>query len=162
MACPFFLSGFPRFAYQSRAESQRFRPLSRPCLLPPDLAREIKNLTHPKLLNIDEVGYLTLQKTHASLLFQAICEPYEKRQPIILTNNKAFVGLAQVFAGEVDSLRGGREVDGFTCTGALQIRNEAIGADGSPLAPCSCSSQVLPNPVRIYGRGNFRLRDHAR
>ena len=62
------------------------------------LSREIKNLTRPKLLIIDEVGYLTLERTHASLLFQAICERYEKRQPIILTSNKAFADWGQVFA----------------------------------------------------------------
>jgi DNA replication protein DnaC len=62
------------------------------------LSREIKNLTRPKLLIIDEVGYLALEKAHASLLFQAICERYEKRQAIILTSNKAFAGWGQVFA----------------------------------------------------------------
>jgi DNA replication protein DnaC len=64
------------------------------------LSREIKNLTRPKLLIIDEVGYLTLEKTQASLLFQAICERYEKRQPIILTSNKAFADWSQVFADD--------------------------------------------------------------
>jgi DNA replication protein DnaC len=64
------------------------------------LSREIKNLTRPKLLIIDEVGYLTLEKSQASLLFQAICERYEKRQPIILTSNKAFADWAQVFADD--------------------------------------------------------------
>jgi DNA replication protein DnaC len=34
------------------------------------------------------------------LLFQAICERYEKRQPIILTSNKAFADWAQVFADD--------------------------------------------------------------
>ena len=64
------------------------------------LSREIKNLTRPKLLIIDEVGYLTLEQAHASLLFQAICERYEKRQAIILTSNKAFADWGQVFAGD--------------------------------------------------------------
>ncbi|GAC1670945.1 MAG: IS21-like element IS21 family helper ATPase IstB [Candidatus Acidiferrum sp.] len=64
------------------------------------LSREMKNLTRPKLLIIDEVGYLTLETAHASLLFQAICERYEKRQPIILTSNKAFADWSQVFAGD--------------------------------------------------------------
>ena len=63
-------------------------------------AREIKNLTRPKLLIIDEVGYLALEQAHASLLFQAICERYEKRQAIILTSNKAFADWGQVFAGD--------------------------------------------------------------
>ncbi|MGC2163700.1 MAG: IS21-like element helper ATPase IstB [Silvibacterium sp.] len=65
------------------------------------LSREIKNLTRPKLLIIDEVGYLALEQAHASLLFQAICERYEKRQAIILTSNKAFADWGQVFAGDI-------------------------------------------------------------
>lgn len=64
------------------------------------LSREIKNLTRPKLLIIDEVGYLTLETAHASLLFQAICERYEKQQSIVLTSNKAFADWGQVFAGD--------------------------------------------------------------
>ena len=64
------------------------------------LSREIKNLTRPKLLIIDEVGYLTLETVHASLLFQAICERYEKQQPIVLTSNKAFADWSHVFAGD--------------------------------------------------------------
>jgi DNA replication protein DnaC len=64
------------------------------------LSREIKNLTRPKLLIIDEVGYLALESAHASLLFQAICERYEKQQAIILTSNKAFADWGQVFAGD--------------------------------------------------------------
>lgn len=64
------------------------------------LSREIKNLTRPKLLIIDEVGYLALERSQASLLFQAICERYEKRQAIILTSNKAFADWGQVFADD--------------------------------------------------------------
>lgn len=64
------------------------------------LSREIRNLTRPKLLIIDEVGYLALEQARASLLFQAICERYEKRQAIILTSNKAFADWGQVFAGD--------------------------------------------------------------
>lgn len=64
------------------------------------LAREIKNLIRPRLLIIDEVGYLALETAHASLLFQAICERYEKQQAIVLTSNKAFADWNQVFAGD--------------------------------------------------------------
>jgi DNA replication protein DnaC len=64
------------------------------------LAREIKNLIRPKLLIIDEVGYLALEAAHASLLFQAVCERYEKQQAIVLTSNKAFADWNQVFAGD--------------------------------------------------------------
>src|SRR5438552_3526538 len=64
------------------------------------LHRELRNLVRPSVLIIDEVGYLTLDSTQASLLFQVICERYEKGQAIILTSNKAFADWAQVFAGD--------------------------------------------------------------
>lgn len=64
------------------------------------LHREIKNLVRPSLLIIDEVGYLTLDATQASLLFQVIAERYEKQQAIVLTSNKPFSDWAQVFAGD--------------------------------------------------------------
>lgn len=62
------------------------------------LHREMSKLVHPKALIIDEVGYLTLDKTQASLLFQAICHRYDRGQSIILTSNKAFSDWADVFA----------------------------------------------------------------
>ena len=64
------------------------------------LHREMKNLVRPSVLIIDEVGYLTLEGTQASLLFQVIAERYEKQQAIILTSNKAFADWAGVFAGD--------------------------------------------------------------
>lgn len=64
------------------------------------LSRELKNLVRPTLLILDEVGYLQLDQAQASLLFQVICQRYEKGQPIILTSNKAFADWGQVFAGD--------------------------------------------------------------
>jgi len=64
------------------------------------LHREMKNLVRPSLLIIDEVGYLTLDATQASLIFQVIAERYEKQQAIVLTSNKAFTDWAAVFAGD--------------------------------------------------------------
>lgn len=64
------------------------------------LPRELNRLRHPKLLIIDEVGYLQLDSTQASLLFQVICQRYEKNQSIILTSNKAFGEWGEVFAGD--------------------------------------------------------------
>ena len=64
------------------------------------LPREMNNLTRPKLLVIDEVGYLTLEKTEAALLFQAISQRYEREQATIVTSNKAFSEWGQVFAGD--------------------------------------------------------------
>lgn len=64
------------------------------------LSREMKNLTRPKLLIIDEVGYLQLEAPQASLLFQVVSERYERSGAIILTSNKAFSAWGEVFAGD--------------------------------------------------------------
>jgi DNA replication protein DnaC len=64
------------------------------------LHREIKNLTRPKLLIIDEVGYLNLDPTQASVLFQVVSQRYENQASIILTSNKAFSDWGQVFASD--------------------------------------------------------------
>lgn len=64
------------------------------------LSREIKNLVRPKLLVLDEVGYLALDPTQASLLFQVIAERYDRNQPLVLTSNKAFSDWGQVFAND--------------------------------------------------------------
>jgi len=64
------------------------------------LDREMKNLTRPKLLVLDEVGYLQFDPVQASLLFQVICQRYQRRQAIVLTSNKAFSDWGQVFADD--------------------------------------------------------------
>jgi DNA replication protein DnaC len=64
------------------------------------LHRQLKSLVQPKLLVIDEVGYLTLDPLQASLLFQVICQRYQRQQPIALTSNKAFSEWGQVFADD--------------------------------------------------------------
>jgi DNA replication protein DnaC len=64
------------------------------------LHRQINALVQPKLLVIDEVGYLTLDPLQASLLFQVICQRYQRNQPIALTSNKAFSEWGQVFADD--------------------------------------------------------------
>ncbi len=64
------------------------------------LHREMKNLTRPKLLIIDEVGYLTLDQAQASLLFQVISERYERSGAMVITSNKPFSDWGQVFAGD--------------------------------------------------------------
>jgi DNA replication protein DnaC len=64
------------------------------------LHRELGNLVRPKLLVIDEVGYLQLDALQASLVFQVISQRYEKGGSIILTSNKAFSEWGEVFAGD--------------------------------------------------------------
>lgn len=64
------------------------------------LHREMKNFTRPKLLIIDEVGYLALDPTQASLLFQVISQRYDLGGSVVLTSNKAFGDWAHVFNGD--------------------------------------------------------------
>lgn len=64
------------------------------------LKREINALMQPKLLIIDEVGYLQCDPTQASLLFQVICQRYQRHQAICLTSNKAFNDWGYVFGDD--------------------------------------------------------------
>ena len=65
------------------------------------LHRQLGVFTQPKLLVLDEVGYLTMDPTEASLLFQLIAKRYERRQPLVLTSNKPFGEWGQVFGGDI-------------------------------------------------------------
>jgi DNA replication protein DnaC len=64
------------------------------------LPQAMKMLTQPKLLIIDEVGYLPLDPTQASMLFELIAKRYEKSVPTVITSNKAFGQWGQVFAND--------------------------------------------------------------
>lgn len=64
------------------------------------LHREIQGLMRPKLLIIDEVGYLALDALQASLVFQVICQRYQKEQALVLTSNKPFGEWGQVFGDD--------------------------------------------------------------
>jgi DNA replication protein DnaC len=63
------------------------------------LAREIKRYQNPRILLIDELGYLPLDKRGAELLFQVITKRYE-RSSIIITTNIAFKDWPRIFAGD--------------------------------------------------------------
>ena len=63
------------------------------------LAREIKRYQNPRILLIDELGYLPLDKRGAELLFQVITKRYE-RGSIIITTNIAFKDWPRIFAGD--------------------------------------------------------------
>ncbi len=63
------------------------------------LAREIKRYQSPRLLIIDELGYLPLDKRGAELLFQVISKRYEHGS-IVITTNIAFKDWPRIFAGD--------------------------------------------------------------
>lgn len=64
------------------------------------LHRALMALNQPKVLVLDEVGYLRLDAVQASLLFQVICQRYQKGQPIVLTSNKSFSEWGSVFGDD--------------------------------------------------------------
>ncbi len=63
------------------------------------LEATLKQLTAPKLLILDELGYLPLSSAEASLFFRLVVRRYE-RGSVILTSNKSFVDWAEIFAGD--------------------------------------------------------------
>ena len=60
------------------------------------LKYELKKYLSPKILHIDEVGYLPIDKQGADLLFQVISQRYE-RGSIILTTNKPYKAWPSIF-----------------------------------------------------------------
>ena len=64
------------------------------------LPRELNGLIHQKLLILDEVGYLTLDATQSSLLFQVLGKRYERDLATVLTSNKSFTEWGQIFGGD--------------------------------------------------------------
>ncbi len=60
------------------------------------LKSELKKYLHPRLLILDEVGYLPIDQHGADHLFQVISQRYE-RGSIVLTTNKPFKQWASIF-----------------------------------------------------------------
>ena len=64
------------------------------------LGRQLKELFYPKVLIIDEIGYLPMNREEANLFFRLLCRRYEKAS-IIVTSNKSFVDWGDVFNDQV-------------------------------------------------------------
>ena len=64
------------------------------------LEDKLKVYTVPRLLIIDEIGYLPIESQGANLFFQLISRRYE-RGPMILTSNQSFGGWGDVFGDRV-------------------------------------------------------------
>ena len=60
----------------------------------------LKVYTVPRLLIIDEIGYLPIDRAGANLFFQLISRRYE-RGPVILTSNQSFGSWGDVFGDRV-------------------------------------------------------------
>ena len=64
------------------------------------LDEKLKFYTTPRLLIIDEIGYLPIDRQGANLFFQLISRRYE-RGPMILTSNQSFGAWGEVFGDRV-------------------------------------------------------------
>ncbi|MCO6411939.1 MAG: IS21-like element helper ATPase IstB [Thiogranum sp.] len=64
------------------------------------LEDKLKTYTVPRLLIVDEIGYLPIDRAGANLFFQLISRRYEKG-PVILTSNQSFGSWGEVFGDRV-------------------------------------------------------------
>jgi len=64
------------------------------------LERTLQQLTYPRLLILDELGYLPLSREEASLFFRLLVRRYE-RGSLIVTSNKSFADWGEVFNDQV-------------------------------------------------------------
>ena len=64
------------------------------------LEEKLKHYTVPRLLIIDEIGYLPIDRQGANLFFQLISRRYE-RGPMVLTSNQSFGAWGEVFGDRV-------------------------------------------------------------
>jgi DNA replication protein DnaC len=60
------------------------------------LERSLQQLVYPKVLIVDEIGYLPLSQLEASLFFRLVVRRYE-RASLIVTSNKSFLDWGETF-----------------------------------------------------------------
>jgi DNA replication protein DnaC len=60
------------------------------------LERSLQQLVYPKILIVDEIGYLPLSNLEASLFFRLVARRYE-RASLIITSNKSYLDWGEVF-----------------------------------------------------------------
>lgn len=52
--------------------------------------RRLKKYCRPRLLTIDELGYLSYEPRHADLLFEVVTRRYQEERSTVVTTNRAF------------------------------------------------------------------------
>ena len=60
------------------------------------LERSLQQLIYPRVLIVDEIGYLPLSNLEASLFFRLVARRYE-RASLIVTSNKSFLDWGEIF-----------------------------------------------------------------
>lgn len=64
------------------------------------LERQLQQLVYPKVLIIDEMGYLPMNRQEASFFFRLLTRRYE-RASLILTSNKSYADWGEIFNDQV-------------------------------------------------------------
>lgn len=64
------------------------------------LDRALQQLVYPRVLILDEIGYLPLSREEASLFFRLVVRRYE-RASLVVTSNKSFLDWGEIFNDQV-------------------------------------------------------------
>jgi DNA replication protein DnaC len=64
------------------------------------LERQLQQFVYPRVLILDEMGYLPMNREEASLFFRLLTRRYEKAS-LIITSNKSFVDWGEIFNDQV-------------------------------------------------------------
>jgi DNA replication protein DnaC len=64
------------------------------------IERQLQQFIYPKVLILDEMGYLPMNREEAGLFFRLLTRRYEKAS-LILTSNKSFVDWGEIFNDQV-------------------------------------------------------------
>ena len=116
------------------------------------LERSLQQLVYPKVLIIDEVGYLPLSRLEASLFFRLVVRRYE-RASLIITSNKSFLDWGEMVNDPVRATAVLDRLLHYSTT--LNIKGESYrlkekrraGLLGRPGTPSAGSEQEVPLPA---------------
>jgi DNA replication protein DnaC len=64
------------------------------------IEQQLRQFIYPKVLIIDEMGYLPMSREEAGLFFRLLSRRYEKAS-LIITSNKSFVDWGEIFNDQV-------------------------------------------------------------
>jgi DNA replication protein DnaC len=116
------------------------------------LERSLQQLVYPKVLIVDEVGYLPLTRLEASLFFRLVVRRYE-RASLIVTSNKSFLDWGEMVNDPVLATAVLDRLLHYSTT--LNIKGESYrlkekrraGLLGRPGTPSAGSEQEVPLPA---------------
>jgi DNA replication protein DnaC len=78
------------------SSNAKARVSTKPGQLHTAFRRRLRHYARPKLLVIDEVGYLSYSNRHADLMFELVSRRYQKTSALV-TTNRPFAEWSEVF-----------------------------------------------------------------